>query len=208
MLNQNHGNANGNLECQSDESDFFVFNENTLFEETTIPNPLGNMIINDKQKVSFTKVGKQKQSKKLCNDIVSSNSFVTKDHYNLLINPKKSQKICFCSKCGRLIFNENDNNLTLEQFIEYLNFKINGEKNKKIPKEALYVLYEHLQYFLNLSYLTRDDKRIKNKIYMKLYAESLNIIFCLENMPHLFLDPVLIHLKSKTNNKKKGRQNE
>lgn len=93
--------------------------------------------------------------------------------------------------------------ITLEQFIEYLNLKFNGDKTKKITKDTLNIFYKQIQLFLNLGSLTRSEKRSKIKVFMKLYRYANNVMYFLEYKPQIFLDPILLHIKFKINNRKK-----
>lgn len=98
-----------------------------------------------------------------------------------------------------------DQDLSLEQFIKYLNFKINGDKNHVITKDTLSVFYNQIQRIMNLGPLTRSEKRSKIKVFMKLHKYSKDVMFFLENKPHFFLDPTLLHIKLKSNKRKKYR---
>lgn len=94
-------------------------------------------------------------------------------------------------------------NISLEQFIEYLNLKFNGDKTKKITKDTLNIFYKQIQICCNLGSLTRSEKRSKIKVFMKLYKVANSIIYFLEYKPRIFLDPILLHIKFKINNRKK-----
>ena len=82
--------------------------------------------------------------------------------------------------------------LTLKQFMEYLNIKINKRKQTKVSKETLLYMYDHLQQHLQMSPLSRDDKRDKNRILRKLYLYSKEIIKCFETYPETYLEPIIM----------------
>ena len=89
--------------------------------------------------------------------------------------------------------NKNSYNiLNIQKFVEYLNMKINKEKTKKITKDILFFLYKHLKFHVNFEPLTREEKRIKEKLIIKLYKHSNQIIECFESNPDVYLLPIVV----------------
>ena len=95
---------------------------------------------------------------------------------------------------------------SLNDFIQYLSFKLTKDKKTKISKEVLLFLYKHLQQFIKMKSLTRDDKREKKKIYTILFKCSSQIILCFEMNPQIYLLPVILFINHKQNQKKRTIQ--
>ena len=117
-------------EKQYEEFEFDIFSESGIQAQTSNPTNKSSDLNESSIKIhEIIKTNTKKAKKKIEKECVPGNPAKT------LSDQMKCHNICFCSRCGRLIHNEEYKSITFEQFIEYLNFKINGDKNKKIPKK-------------------------------------------------------------------------
>ena len=180
-------------ESQSEYSDssYDADNSNCNIADIDSSNPLSiQNLLNHHESFDF-------QSLEYTEDVQTNHlSLEVAEQNNNKNNTIKSENSQHCTESSNHKF-------TLEQFIEYLNLKINGDKYKKITKDTLNIFYKQVQAYLKLGALTRSEKRSKLKVFMKLYKVSSSVIYFLEYKPRIFLDPILLHIKFKINNRKK-----
>ena len=179
-----------------DYNDFFYINDNSYFDPSD----------EDDENEDFFGIFKNEILKpipKNTNHIHISDMETKKDNHS---KKKKNRNIKRKNKRNPLQFQYNFTRedilcMDFQRFKEYLNLKINGEKKKKVMKESLIIIYNQLQMNLEVGALSRDEKRDKNKILMKLYQNYTDVIKCIETIPD-FLNPVWTLLQQKLKKKK------
>ena len=133
-------------------------------------------------------------------DLKTNTTFSFNDKANA--HPIVQQKNKKCTKSKSRTKSNPKNNVNIDKikiqdmnpriFNEYLNIKINKEKQKKVSKETLVYMYNKLQDHLKMPSLSREDRRDKKKIFNKLYKFSSEIYECFETDPQTFLHPVIM----------------
>lgn len=96
--------------------------------------------------------------------------------------------------------------MNFKQFIQYLSLKIVKDKNMKLTKDVLILLYKNIQEENQLSPLSRDEKRKKTKLYLKLHKYAQIIIECFEKEPQKYLTSVAKVLMDKIEEKDKKKK--
>ena len=185
--------------------DYFLFDESSLLDdvienEQTIDEYYNQYINNIK---SSTAIINHEKSQNIT-DLKSNISLPQKNESNIsnnIINQSTKQQLNLTSK------NINKKCETdLNSFIQYLSLKLTKDKSSKISKDALIFLYKHMQQTYKISSLTRNDKREKKRIYIKLFKISSQIIQCFEKNPQLYLFPVILFMNHQRNQKKRTIQ--
>ena len=185
--------------------DFFLFDESSLLDdvienEQTIDEYYNQYINNIK---SSTAIINHEKSQNIT-DLKSNISLPQKNESNIsnnIINQSTKQQLNLTNK------NINKKCETdLNSFIQYLSLKLTKDKSSKISKDALIFLYKHMQQTYKISSLTRNDKREKKRIYIKLFKISSQIIQCFEKNPQLYLFPVILFMNHQKNQKKRTIQ--
>lgn len=112
----------------------------------------------------------------------------TKANINMINIP------CQCAKEQSNDEQEKLKEMNLHQFIQYLSLNISKDKNMNVTKKTLIYLYSLIQNdYKCMKPLERDDKRNKQKIYMKLHSYSNKIVHCFETNPQKYLSPVIFY---------------
>ena len=185
--------------------DFFLFDESSLLDdvienEQTIDEYYNQYINNIK---SSTAIINHEKSQNIT-DLKSNISLLQKNESNIahnIINQSTKQQLNLTNKN----INKNCEN-DLNSFIQYLSLKLTKDKSSKISKDALIFLYKNMQQTYKIKSLTRDDKREKKRIYIKLFKISSQIIQCFEKNPQLYLFPVILFMNHQKNQKKRTIQ--
>lgn len=76
------------------------------------------------------------------------------------------------------------------KFIEFLQYKISGNKNIRIGREYLHKLYTIFKEKLNWEPLNRSDRRRKILVFKKFYKHKEVVQYLIQTCPEVYLFPI------------------
>lgn len=116
-------------------------------------------------------------------------------YYNPLIIHNANRDLFY--ELGVYLNEINNHNQSVDEFVEYMNYKIKGDKKLKIPKDVVKYAYAVFQSYFYFPNLCRTEKRSKAKLYEKMHKVSKIIRFGYDKKPEIFLSPVILYMNTK-----------